>query len=154
MASGDTQHMKRYEPARSELIDSNQPRAQLQAQVREVSAIPADRLKRSSPNTHPPWWRRALPLGIGAAERAIELRPRLSLSVCLSPFVYARARRSYSGSRVDLLSRLFLNLSVGRHALRLHDGHDRIGGVGEEFTVALEFVEASWGRDRISVRAH
>ena len=52
MASGDTQHMKRYEPARSELIDSNQPRAQLQAQVREVSAIPADRLKRSSPNTH------------------------------------------------------------------------------------------------------
>jgi hypothetical protein len=75
--------MERYEPARSELIDSNQPRAQLQAQVREVSAIPADRLKRSSPNAHPPWWRRALPLGIGAAERAIELRPRLSLSVCL-----------------------------------------------------------------------
>jgi hypothetical protein len=41
-----------------------------------------------------------------------------------------------------------------RHTLRLHDGHDCIGGVGEEFTVTLEFVEASWGRDCISVRAH
>jgi hypothetical protein len=43
---------------------------------------------------------------------------------------------------------------VFRHTLRLHDGHDCIGGVGEEFTVTLEFVEASWGRDCISVRAH
>jgi hypothetical protein len=36
---------------------------------------------------------------------------------------------------------LFPDLGVGRQSLRLHDGHDRIGGVGEEFTVALEFVE-------------
>jgi hypothetical protein len=58
--------------------------------------------------------------------------------------------RAYSalvfGVRVDLLSRLFPNLGVGRHPLRLHDGHDCIGGVGEEFTVALEFVgqPAGW----------
>jgi hypothetical protein len=35
MASGDTQHMEKYQPARRELIDSNQPRAQLQVQVRD-----------------------------------------------------------------------------------------------------------------------
>jgi hypothetical protein len=34
--------MEKYQPARGELIDSNQRRAELQAQVREVSAIPAD----------------------------------------------------------------------------------------------------------------
>src|SRR5260370_37297561 len=72
----------------------------------------------------------------------------------LRPCARGKRIRAYSalvfGIRVDLLSRLFLNLGVGQHALRLHDRHDCIGGVGEEFTVALEFVEASWGRDCIS----
>jgi hypothetical protein len=38
--------MEKYQPARGELIDSNQGRAKLQVQVRKVSAIPANRLKR------------------------------------------------------------------------------------------------------------
>jgi hypothetical protein len=38
--------MEKYQPARGELIDSNQRRAQLQAQVREVSQNPASQASR------------------------------------------------------------------------------------------------------------
>jgi hypothetical protein len=68
----------------------------------------------------------------------------------LRPCARGKRIRAYSalvfGIRVDLLSRIFPNLGVGRHALRLHDRHDRIGGVGEEFTVTLESVgqPAGW----------